>query len=106
MNQLKGACIIGQSGGPTSVINASAYGAIKTALENEGFSINPTLYDFYANHKISTETVDVTMQTGMGPMPASYTGRGFISAMGTAMFINDIIAEVPVEDYPADLAES
>ena len=35
MNQLKGACIIGQSGGPTSVINASAYGAIKTALENE-----------------------------------------------------------------------
>ena len=78
----------------------------KTALENEGFSINPTLYDFYANHKISTETVDVTMQTGMGPMPASYTGRGFISAMGTAMFINDIIAEVPVEDYPADLAES
>ena len=32
MSQLKGACIIGQSGGPTSVINASAYGAIKTAL--------------------------------------------------------------------------
>ena len=35
MSQLKGACIIGQSGGPTSVINASAYGAIKTALESE-----------------------------------------------------------------------
>ncbi len=35
MKELKGACIIGQSGGPTSVINASAYGAIKTALENE-----------------------------------------------------------------------
>jgi 6-phosphofructokinase 1 len=34
MNNLKGACIIGQSGGPTSVINASAYGAIKTALES------------------------------------------------------------------------
>ena len=33
-NQLKGACIIGQSGGPTSVINASAYGVIKTALMN------------------------------------------------------------------------
>ena len=29
MSELKGACIIGQSGGPTSVINASAYGAIK-----------------------------------------------------------------------------
>ncbi len=33
-NQLKGACIIGQSGGPTAVINASAYGVIKTALES------------------------------------------------------------------------
>ena len=35
MSQLKGACIIGQSGGPSSVINASAYGAIKTALESD-----------------------------------------------------------------------
>ena len=32
--QLKGACIIGQSGGPTAVINASAYGAIRAALDN------------------------------------------------------------------------
>ena len=32
---LKGACIFGQSGGPSSVINASAYGVIKTALESE-----------------------------------------------------------------------
>lgn len=31
--RLVGACIFGQSGGPTSVINASAYGVIKTALE-------------------------------------------------------------------------
>ena len=35
---LKGACIIGQSGGPSSVINASAYGAIKTALESEAIT--------------------------------------------------------------------
>lgn len=34
-NMLTGACIFGQSGGPTSVINASAYGIIKTALEAE-----------------------------------------------------------------------
>ena len=32
-NTLKGACIIGQSGGPTAVINCSAYGVIKTALD-------------------------------------------------------------------------
>ena len=33
MAQLMGACVIGQSGGPTSVINASAYGVIRTALD-------------------------------------------------------------------------
>lgn len=33
MNALTGACIIGQSGGPTAVINASALGAIQTALQ-------------------------------------------------------------------------
>ena len=36
--ELKGACIIGQSGGPSSVINARAYGVIKTALENENIT--------------------------------------------------------------------
>lgn len=38
MNNLKGACIIGQSGGPTAVINASALGVIQTALENENIT--------------------------------------------------------------------
>lgn len=33
--KLRGACVIGQSGGPTAVINASAYGAIKAALDAE-----------------------------------------------------------------------
>ena len=32
---LVGACVFGQSGGPTSVINASAYGVIRTALDCE-----------------------------------------------------------------------
>ncbi|MBR5342614.1 MAG: 6-phosphofructokinase [Oscillospiraceae bacterium] len=32
-NKLVGACIFGQSGGPTAVINASAYGVIRTALD-------------------------------------------------------------------------
>ncbi len=34
MEILKGACIIGQSGGPTAVINASAQGVIQTALKH------------------------------------------------------------------------
>ncbi len=35
---LSGACVIGQSGGPTAVINASAYGVVKTALESEAIT--------------------------------------------------------------------
>ena len=38
MNPLRGAALIGQSGGPSSVINASAYGAISAALENENIT--------------------------------------------------------------------
>lgn len=34
MSELKGACLFGQSGGPTSVINSSAYGVIDTALKS------------------------------------------------------------------------
>ena len=35
---LTGSVIIGQSGGPSAVINASAYGVIRTALENENIT--------------------------------------------------------------------
>ena len=35
MNSLKGACIVGQSGGPTAVINASIQGVIQAALNAE-----------------------------------------------------------------------
>jgi len=35
MGNLKGALIIGQSGGPSAVINASAFGVIRTALDSE-----------------------------------------------------------------------
>ena len=38
MAELKGACIIGQSGGPTAVINASAQGVIETALKSENIT--------------------------------------------------------------------
>ena len=38
MSMLKGAAVIGQSGGPSAVINASAYGAIKTALESDAIT--------------------------------------------------------------------
>ncbi|SDB34064.1 glycoside hydrolase family 3 C-terminal domain-containing protein [Butyrivibrio sp. INlla16] len=78
----------------------------KTAMEANGFSINQDLFDFYANHEISTKTIKVSMQTGMGPQEVEYTGRGFISSMGTALFTGDIIAEVPLADYPSSLEDT
>lgn len=58
MDILKGACVIGQSGGPTAVINSSVCGAVATALKNpyitavygaqngiEGI-LNDNLFDF------------------------------------------------------------
>ena len=56
-NKLTGACVFAQSGGPTSVINASAYGVIRTALDAPEITnvygaahgvtgiLNETLYD-------------------------------------------------------------
>ena len=38
MNDLKGAAIIGQSGGPTSVINASAAGVFIEALKQKNIT--------------------------------------------------------------------
>jgi len=38
MAQLKGACLIAQSGGPTSVINASALGCIEVGLKSESIT--------------------------------------------------------------------
>ena len=35
MDKLIGACLVAQSGGPTAVINASAYGVIRTALDDD-----------------------------------------------------------------------
>ncbi|GHV31488.1 pyrophosphate--fructose 6-phosphate 1-phosphotransferase [Clostridia bacterium] len=38
MSELKGACLIGQSGGPTSVINASTLGTIESAFQAESIT--------------------------------------------------------------------
>ena len=38
MSELRGAMIIGQSGGPSSVINASCYGAIKAGLDSDAIT--------------------------------------------------------------------
>ena len=40
MSELRGACIIAQSGGPTAVINASALGVIRTALDTDCITLS------------------------------------------------------------------
>ena len=44
MEVLRGACVVGQSGGPTSVINASVLGVIQTALASDEITQVPASY--------------------------------------------------------------
>ena len=78
MNVLKGACIIGQSGGPTSVINASAYGVIRTALDSEAITkvygaehgikgvLNDRLFDMSAEDAGELENLLYTPSSALG----------------------------------------
>jgi len=76
--QLKGACIFGQSGGPTSVINASAYGVIRAALDNDCITkvygaahgikgiLSETLYDMSAEDPAELELLLHTPSSALG----------------------------------------
>ncbi len=78
MTQLKGACIIGQSGGPTSVINASAYGVIRTALDNPNITavygaehgikgvLNDRLFDMSEEDPAELELMKYTPSSALG----------------------------------------
>ena len=78
MNELKGACIIGQSGGPTSVINSSAYGVIDTALKNPNITrvlgaangivgvLNDRLYDMAEEDPAELELLKYTPSSALG----------------------------------------
>ncbi len=76
--QLKGALIIGQSGGPTSVINASAYGVISTALKNPNITavygaehgikgvLNDRLFDMSKEDPKELELLKYTPSSALG----------------------------------------
>ncbi len=78
MNELKGACIVGQSGGPTSVINASLYGVIKTALDNPNITnvygaehgikgvLNDRLFDMSKEDPKELEKLKYTPSSALG----------------------------------------
>ena len=78
MEQLRGACIIGQSGGPTAVINASAYGVIRTALDNPNITavygaahgikgvLDDKLYDMSKEDAAELELLKYTPSSALG----------------------------------------
>lgn len=78
MKELKGACVIGQSGGPTSVINASAYGVIRTALDNPNITnvygaehgikgvLNDRLFDMSREAAKELELLKYTPSSALG----------------------------------------
>ena len=78
MNELRGACIIGQSGGPTSVINSSAYGVIDTALKNPNITnvygaehgivgvLNDRLFDMSKEDPAELELLKYTPSSALG----------------------------------------
>lgn len=78
MENLKGACIIGQSGGPTAVINASAQGVIETALKAEQITrvlgaahgikgvLADQLYDMGAESPEELELLQYTPSSALG----------------------------------------
>ena len=78
MSELKGACIVGQSGGPTSVINASVYGVIDTALKNPNITavygaehgikgvLNDRLFDMSQEDAAELELLKYTPSSALG----------------------------------------
>ncbi|WP_312280841.1 6-phosphofructokinase [Oscillibacter sp.] len=78
MSELKGACILGQSGGPTSVINASAYGVIATALNSPAITavygaehgikgvLNDRLFDMGKETPTELELLKYTPSSALG----------------------------------------
>ena len=78
MSELKGACVIGQSGGPTSVINSSVLGAIETALDNPSITrvfgmahgikglLNDELYDIDKEDRDELALLRYTPSSALG----------------------------------------
>jgi 6-phosphofructokinase 1 len=78
MNNLKGACVFAQSGGPTSVINASFYGAAIAALDSPDITrvlgaahgikgiLNDNLYDIGLEDRHELEYLVNTPSSALG----------------------------------------
>lgn len=87
-NTLTGACVFAQSGGPTSVINASAYGVIRAALDAPEITnvyaaahgvtgiLNDTLFDLGMEAPEELELLLNTPSSAFGSCRYKITDRG------------------------------
>ena len=78
MSELKGACFIGQSGGPTSVINSSVLGALEAELDNPSITrvfgmahgikglLNDDLYDIDKEDRDELALLRYTPSSALG----------------------------------------
>ncbi len=78
MSELKGACMFGQSGGPTSVINASAAGVIQEALKQDCITavygaahgikgvLDENFYDMSKEDKYELDLLKTTPSSALG----------------------------------------
>jgi len=78
MSELKGACVFGQSGGPTSVINASAAGVFQEALKQKCITkvygmahgikglLSEQLYDIGKEDKAELDLLKTTPSSALG----------------------------------------
>ena len=78
MSELKGACVFGQSGGPTSVINASAAGVFQEALKQGCITkvygmahgikglLTEQLYDIGQEDKAELDLLKTTPSSALG----------------------------------------
>mgnify|MGYP000451669978 CR=1 FL=1 len=78
MSELKGACVIGQSGGPTSVINSSVLGALEAALDKPSITrvfgmahgikglLNDDLYDIDKEDRDELALLRYTPSSALG----------------------------------------
>lgn len=84
MEKLTGACIIGQSGGPTAVINASAQGVIQTALKSDCITrvlgaahgikgvLEDKLYDMSQEDPAELDLLKYTPSSALAPAATSW----------------------------------
>ena len=88
MSELRGACILGQSGGPTAVINATAAGVIQEALKQDSITavygaahgiqgvLNEEFYDMSKEDPYELELLKTTpfINAGFGTLQAKRSG--------------------------------